>query len=249
MSAWIGIGRSETGLVRTSNQDAFAVIDHTGLWAVADGMGGHAGGGVAAQTAISTVQAQAAFAQEQLRSGSVSPIEVLTALINRAHEAILARARAQPKLKGMGTTLVLLMVIPDQTSMAYVTHIGDSRAYRFRAGILTPLTKDHSLIEKYLERGILTPETAKTHPERHVLTRALGVTATANPTIAGCAMQEDDLVVLCSDGLTKMLEDQDIQHVLCAGDRSPVSACDRLIAAALDRGGEDNVTVVVVAHR
>ncbi|MBL8039613.1 MAG: serine/threonine-protein phosphatase [Nitrospira sp.] len=249
MSAWIGIGRSETGLVRTSNQDAFAVIDHTGLWAVADGMGGHAGGGVAAQTAISTVQAQAAFAQEQLRSGSVSPIEVLTALINRAHEAILARARAQPKLKGMGTTLVLLMVIPDQTSMAYVTHIGDSRAYRFRAGILTPLTKDHSLIEKYLERGILTPETAKTHPERHVLTRALGVTATANPTIAGCAMQEDDLVVLCSDGLTKMLEDQDIQHVLCAGDPSPVSACDRLIAAALDRGGEDNVTVVVVAHR
>lgn len=249
MSAWIGIGRSETGLVRTSNQDAFAVIDHTGLWAVADGMGGHAGGAVAAQTAISTVQAQAAFAQEQLRSGSVSPIEVLTALINRAHEAILARARAQPKLKGMGTTLVLLMVTPDQTSMAYVAHIGDSRAYRFRAGILTPLTKDHSLIEKYLERGILTPETAKTHPERHVLTRALGVTATANPTIAGCAMQEDDLVVLCSDGLTKMLEDQDIQHVLCAGDRSPVSACDRLIAAALDRGGEDNVTVVVVAHR
>jgi serine/threonine protein phosphatase PrpC len=249
MSAWIGIGRSETGLVRTSNQDAFAAIDSAGMWAVADGMGGHVGGAVAAQTAIATVQAQAAFSQEQLRSGSTSPIDVLTALISRAHEAILAQARSQPKLKGMGTTLVLLTVIPDQTSMAYVAHIGDSRAYRFRAGALTPLTRDHSLIEKYLERGILTPETAKTHPERHVLTRALGVTATAAPTIAGCAMQEEDLVILCSDGLTKMLEDQDIHQVLCDGDPSPAGACDRLIAAALDRGGEDNVTVVVVACR
>ncbi len=248
MSAWIGIGRSETGLVRTSNQDAFAVIDSAGMWAVADGMGGHVGGAVAAQTAIATVQAQAAFSQEQLRSGT-SPIDVLTALISRAHEAILAQARSQPKLKGMGTTLVLLTVIPDQTSMAYVAHIGDSRAYRLRAGALTPLTRDHSLIEKYLERGILTPETAKTHPERHVLTRALGVTATAAPTIAGCAMQEEDLVILCSDGLTKMLEDQDIHQVLCDGDPSPAAACDRLIAAALDRGGEDNVTVVVVACR
>jgi serine/threonine protein phosphatase PrpC len=248
MSTWIGIGRSETGLVRASNQDAFAVIDSTGMWAVADGMGGHVGGAVAAQTAISTVQAQAASSQEQLRSGT-SPIDVLTALISRAHDAILAQARSQPKLKGMGTTLVLLTVIPDQTSMAYVAHIGDSRAYRFRTGTLTPLTRDHSLIEKYLERGILTPETAKTHPERHVLTRALGVTATAAPTIAGCAMQEDDLVILCSDGLTKMLEDQDIQRVLCNSDPSPASACDRLIAAALDRGGEDNVTVVVVAYR
>ena len=247
MSTWIGIGRSETGLVRASNQDAFAVMDTTGMWAVADGMGGHVGGAVAAQTAISTVQAQAAFSQEQLRSGSASPIDVLTTLISRAHDAILAQARSQPKLKGMGTTLVLLTVVPDQTSMAYVAHIGDSRAYRFRAGTLTPLTRDHSLIEKYLERGILTPETAKTHPERHVLTRALGVSSTVTPTIAGCAMQEDDLVILCSDGLTKMLEDQDIQRVLCNDDPSPASACDRLIAAALDRGGEDNVTVVVVA--
>lgn len=249
MSTWIGIGRSETGLVRASNQDAFAVMDTTGMWAVADGMGGHVGGAVAAQTAISTVQAQAAFSQEQLRSGSASPIDVLTTLISRAHDAILAQARSQPKLKGMGTTLVLLTVVPDQTSMAYVAHIGDSRAYRFRAGALTPLTRDHSLIEKYLERGILTPETAKTHPERHVLTRALGVSSTVTPTIAGCAMQEDDLVILCSDGLTKMLEDQDIQRVLCNDDPSPASACDRLIAAALDRGGEDNVTVVVVAYR
>lgn len=249
MSTWIGIGRSETGLVRASNQDAFAVMDTTGMWAVADGMGGHVGGAVAAQTAISTVQAQAAFSQEQLRSGSASPIDVLTTLISRAHDAILAQARSQPKLKGMGTTLVLLTVVPDQTSMAYVAHIGDSRAYRFRAGTLTPLTRDHSLIEKYLERGILTPETAKTHPERHVLTRALGVSSTVTPTIAGCAMQEDDLVILCSDGLTKMLEDQDIQRVLCNDDPSPASACDRLIAAALDRGGEDNVTVVVVAYR
>jgi len=249
MSAWIGIGRSEIGLVRTMNQDAFAIIDHLGIWAVADGMGGHAGGEIAAQVAIATIQDQAASASDLLRNGQVPPTDVLTDLIGRAHEAILDRARSKSKLKGMGTTIVLLAIVPSQTPVAYLAHVGDSRAYRFRSGTLTPLTKDHSVIEKYLERGILTPQSAKTHPERHVLTRALGVSAAANPTIAAFPILEEDLVLLCSDGLTKMLEDEDIQHVLADGRIDPVPICNRLVTAALDRGGEDNVTVAVVAHR
>jgi len=249
MSAWIGAGRSEIGLVRALNQDAFAVINTVGVWAVADGMGGHVGGEVAAQTAIATVQAEAAASSALLGHGQASPTDVLTDLISRAHEAILDRARSKSKLKGMGTTLVLLAIVAGPAPIAYLAHVGDSRAYRFRAGTLTPLTKDHTLIEKYLERGILTPETAKTHPERHVLTRALGVGSTVNPTITAFPILPEDLVLLCSDGLTKMLEDEDIRTLFAAGELDPAQVCNRLITAALDRGGEDNVTVVVVAHR
>jgi serine/threonine protein phosphatase PrpC len=249
MSTWVGVGRSEVGLVRSLNQDAFAVINETGLWAVADGMGGHVGGEVAAQTAITTVQAEAAASSHLLRNGQVSPTDVLTDLIGQAHDAILNRARSKSKLKGMGTTIVLLAIVSDPAPVAYLAHVGDSRAYRFRSGTLTLLTKDHTLIEKYLERGILTAETAKTHPERHVLTRALGVGPTVKPTITAFPILPEDLVLLCSDGLTKMLEDEYIRTVFDAGELDPTLVCNRLITAALDRGGEDNVTVVVVAPR
>lgn len=249
MSTWVGVGRSEIGLVRAINQDAFAVIDEAGIWAVADGMGGHAGGEVAAQIAIATVQAEAAASSHLLGNGQASPTDVLTDLISRAHDAILNRARSKSKLKGMGTTLVLLAIVSGPAPVAYLAHIGDSRAYRFRSGTLTPMTKDHTLIEKYLERGILTPETAKTHPERHVLTRALGVGLAVKPTIAAFSLLPEDLLLLCSDGLTKMLEDEDIRTVFAAGEFTPTQVSNRLIGAALDRGGDDNVTVVVIAPR
>ncbi len=249
MSTWFGVGRSEIGLVRSVNQDAFAVIDTVGVWAVADGMGGHVGGEVAAQTAIATVQAEAAASSHLFGNGQTSPADVLTDLISRAHDAILNRAKTKSKLKGMGTTIVLLAIVSGPVPVAYLAHVGDSRAYRFRSGTLTPLTKDHTLIEKYLERGILTTETAKTHPERHVLTRALGVGVTVKPTTTAFPLLPEDVVLLCSDGLTKMLEDEDIRAVLAVGELDPSQVCDRLVTTALDRGGEDNVTVVVIAPR
>ena len=249
MSYWIGIGRSEVGLVRTVNQDAFTVVDQHGVWAVADGMGGHIGGDIAAHTAIQTIESHAASLSDTFRGGQTPPTEALTKLIEQAHEAILDQTRSQPKLKGMGTTIVLLAIVSSPNPVAYLAHVGDSRAYRLRAGSLTPLTRDHSVIEKYLERGILTPATAKTHPERHVLTRALGIPASATPTIAAFPIQKDDLVLLCSDGLTKMLEDDDIHQILSTHDGDPTHLCHHLVNDALDRGGQDNVTVVVVAHR
>jgi serine/threonine protein phosphatase PrpC len=170
-------------------------------------------------------------------------------MISRAHNAILNRARSKSKLKGMGTTIVILAIVSGPAPIAYLAHVGDSRAYRFRSGTLTPLTKDHTLIEKYLERGILTADMAKTHPERHVLTRALGVGLTVKPTITAYPLLPEDLILLCSDGLTKMLEDEDIRTLLAAGEPDPAQICRRLITAALDRGGEDNVTVIAVAPR
>ncbi len=248
MSAWVGIGRSDVGLARTSNQDALLALDHLGLWAVADGMGGHVGGEIAAQTAIAAVKARADVFAGPVQQGQSRPEAFLTDLILQAQDAILGRAKLESKLKGMGTTIVMLLISSIPSPTAYVAHVGDSRAYRFRSGTLTPLTRDHTLIERYLERGLLTPAAARTHPERHVLTRALGMPSPARPDVASFPLEQTDLLLLCSDGLTKMLEDRDIEQSLAAAKGDPIRACDSLIAGALARGGEDNVTVVVIAH-
>jgi protein phosphatase len=248
MSAWVGIGRSEIGLVRAANQDAFAVIDRLGLWAVADGMGGHVGGAIAAQTAIASVKAQVELSAELLHQGRGAPDEFLTGLIVQAHTAILDRTKLEPALRGMGTTIVLLMILMHEAPATHIAHLGDSRAYRFRSGTLTPLTRDHTLMERYLTRGILTEQAARTHPERHVLTHALGMSSPVTPAVTAHPLETDDLLLLCSDGLTKMLEDDDIRDIFIKAKGDPIRTCDRLIEESLDRGGEDNVTAVVIAH-
>ena len=248
MTSWVGIGRSEIGLVRTANQDAFIAIDPLGLWAVADGMGGHTGGDIAAQLAIASIKAHAELSADMLRHGQTTSPEFLTELITQAHHAILGRAKLDPTLKGMGTTVVMLQIHSSDKTEAHVAHLGDSRAYRFGSSTLTPLTRDHTLIEKYLARGILTEKTARTHPERHVLTQALGMSTPMRPSLCSSPIEKEDLLLLCSDGLTKMLEDDDIRDILTAAKGDPIRACDSLIDTALDRGGTDNVTVVVIGH-
>jgi protein phosphatase len=248
MSSWVGIGRSDVGLVRSSNQDAFVTADHLGFWAVADGMGGHPGGDVAAHTAIASVTARAELFTDSLRNGQCVPQEFLNDLFLHAQEAVLGRAQLEPRLKHMGTTMVALTIPSAETPTAHIAHLGDSRAYLCRSGILSALTRDHTLMERYIERGILTQTMARTHPERHVLTRALGMPQTVKPSFAAHPLHENDLLVLCSDGLTKMLEDQDIAALLSDAGGDPIRACDLLLTTALDRGGEDNVTVIVIAH-
>lgn len=248
MSSWVGIGRSEIGLVRAANQDAFITIDPLSLWAVADGMGGHAGGEVAAQLAITSIRAHAELSVDTLRQGQTTASQFLNELIVQAHLAILGRAQLEPRLKGMGTTLVMLLIHSLETPQAHVAHLGDSRAYRFHSGALTPLTRDHTLIEKYLARGILTEKTARTHPERHVLTQALGMSAPMSPSFSSSPLDKEDLLLLCSDGLTKMLEDDDIRDIVQDAKGDPIRACDNLIEESLERGGTDNVTVVVIGH-
>jgi serine/threonine protein phosphatase PrpC len=248
VSGWVGIGRSDVGLVRKSNQDAFLTLDHVGLWAVAEGMGGHVGGDVAAQTAIAAVKARAEVFAGAVHQGHSPPKDFLKDLIVQAQQAILGRAKIEPKLKGMGTTIVVLFITAGPDPVMHVAHVGDSRAYRFRSGTLTPLTRDHTLIERYLERGILTKEAARTHPERHVLTRGLGMPPPVKPDIATHPLAPSDLLLLCSDGLTKMLEDRDIEQQCVKAKGDPIRACEALISQALARGGDDNVTVVVVAH-
>ncbi len=246
---WIGVGLTETGYVRSSNQDALATLDGLGLWAVADGMGGHRGGDIAAQAAVAAFVARAKEAADQFRRSPSSIAALLPDFFQRAHQAIVEKAQATPELRGMGTTFVAAAIVSDPMPMAWVAHVGDSRAYLFRQGLLTRLTRDHTLMERYLERGLITPELARSHPERHVLTKALGMESAVKPEIASHPMETNDLLVLCTDGLTKMLEDHAIASVLALAERDPARACRMLIDAALDAGGEDNVTVVVCGYR
>ena len=131
--------------------------------------------------------------------------------------------------------------------VAHIGHLGDSRAYLYRAGQLQQLTRDHTLVEKLVQRGLIDATTALTHPERHILTRGLGMGVDMKPELTSTPITPQDLIVLCSDGLTKMLEDAAIASVLSRARGDPNQACHDLIEQALNRGGEDNVTVIVVA--
>lgn len=253
---WHGTGRTHTGLVRPSNQDAFAALDQFSLWIAADGMGGHAGGDVASRVAVETLSSWGpTITRPEEVAHSNPPFQekrarALRAAIQAANEAILQQAFIQPHLTGMGTTLVVLHIasgIPsDFPALAIVAHLGDSRAYLLRGRTMTQLTRDHSWVEDQVQQGLLSPQEALLHPLRHMLTRALGTTTTVEPALSTHPLQPDDSLMLCTDGLTKMLDDGQILEILHSPDHSADAACDALIAEANRRGGQDNTTVLVV---
>src|SRR5690349_14318820 len=245
---WLGVGRTETGHVRRTNQDVFAAINSCNFWIVADGMGGHPAGDVAAHLAVDAATQRA---KALLASNDLAP-EVqqqhLRETVLAANRAIHERIRQEPSLKGMGTTAVAMTIAPTSPSVAYIAHLGDSRAYRFHGGTLTQLTRDHTLVAVLLERGLINDATARAYPDRHVLAKGLGMGLEMLPEVTSTPLADDDLLVLCSDGLTKMLEDGDIAAILAKAQQDPRRACHDLVEEALDRGGEDNVTVIVCAY-
>ena len=244
---WTEVGRTETGHVRASNQDALALLNDCGVWIVADGMGGHPAGDVAAQTAVAVatqrVRAQASWLHDHPNGAAEFMTDVVTSANRRIHDLMLE----QSSLRGMGTTFVALAITPTPIPIAHIAHLGDSRAYLYRAGQLTQLTRDHTLVQQLVQRGLIDNATALIHPERHVLTKGLGMGADMQPELTSVPVTPQDLIVLCSDGLTKMLEDSAIAAILSCASDDPHRACHDLIEEALNRGGEDNVTVIVVA--
>ena len=155
----------------------------------------------------------------------------------------------KPSLKGMGTTFVALAITPAPTPMAHIAHLGDSRAYLYRTGQLTRLTHDHTLVETLVQRGVIDAAAALIHPKRHILTKGLGMGIDMKPEVTSTPVTPYDLILLCTDGLTKMLKDPAIASVLARANGDPHRACHDLIEQALSRGGKDNVTVIVVAYR
>lgn len=248
---WKGSGHTSTGLVRSTNQDAFVVSNSLQLWMVADGMGGRAGGDVASQITIETMMS---YLDSKIASNGVPQSEeTVSNLIREAIAAcdlsIQTKARENPELSGMGTTLVALHLLPAEFPQIVLAHVGDSRAYLLRAQTLTLLTRDHSIVEDYLSKGVISPEEALTHPQRNILTRALGIPGQAIPEISIRTLQPDDVLLLCTDGLTKMLDHAEILQFLLATNLSPEEICRNLVEAANERGGKDNTTAIVICQQ
>lgn len=247
---WIGVGLTDIGLVRKLNQDAFSVDNGLQLWVLADGMGGHAGGEVASRIAVDTLPQAVRRELSSVTSPYVQTEKlesILCQAIESANQSIREKAAQHESLHGMGTTIVVVAIPPTPTGhQATVAHAGDSRAYLFRHGRLMLWTKDHSLVEERLALNLITPEQVRTHPLRHVLTKALGIDPQAHPTIQTFPLQPSDLILLCSDGLTKMLTDQEIQSIVRQEAPHFESTCHTLVATANRLGGEDNTTVVLI---
>jgi serine/threonine protein phosphatase PrpC len=240
------VGRSEVGRVRPSNEDNFGFDLRQGVFVVCDGMGGHAAGEVASRIAVDTVLSY--FRDKEPLAADASLVDaplgaqMLSDAVNKANESILQYADAHATASGMGTTLVAARFFDGKFTIA---HVGDSRIYLLREGALLQLTEDHSLVMEQVRRGVLTLEEAKNSAAQHIITRALGTEESIPPDLAEFPAQEGDILLLTTDGILRHLEDNQIHEILANNPSLPV-ACDKLIESALDAGGEDNATAILI---
>jgi serine/threonine protein phosphatase PrpC len=226
-------GQTDTGRRRRQNEDAF--VCEPPLFAVADGMGGAQAGEIASRLAAAAIEEGA---------HAIHGEEGVAGVVRAANARIFEHSVRDPAAAGMGTTVTVALV-DERAETATLAHVGDSRAYRYRDGALEQLTTDHSLVGELVRSGRLTEAEAAVHPHRSVITRALGTEADVEVDTLTVDLRPGDLVLLCSDGLSAMVRDDEILRLLDATAADPHAAADALIAAANRAGGEDNVTVVL----
>lgn len=238
-------GLSDVGRSRNHNEDHFEIVGDGRLCVVADGMGGHGHGDLASRIAVEAILDHVGAAAVEAPGTADEASNLLEGAINSAHRELLERVAANDQLLGMGTTTVVMLV---GEAGAAVAHVGDSRAYRMRQGVLEQLTDDHSWVNEQVRAGFLSADQARSHPLKNVVTRALGGEAGIQVDVDEIDVQPEDLYLLCSDGLTTMLRDEEILDVLRrVGDMSVEEICSRLVSDANARGGLDNITVVLLA--
>lgn len=239
MSRIVSCGLSDVGLRRSNNEDAFVSSPERGMLALADGMGGAASGEVASAIFAETVR-------EMFPAEPVATVEEAEDLVQRtflsANRRIRDLAAREPRHKDMGCTGEIVVFPSDGSYVA--GHVGDSRIYLFRAGRLRQVTRDHSFVQEQVDQGVLTPDQARVHAYRHMILRAVGINDSLAVDLVSGKAYAGDLFLLCSDGLSDMVEDPLIESTLSCG--LPIEEmADRLIRSACDAGGHDNVTVVL----
>jgi protein phosphatase len=242
---------SHPGMVRTHNEDSVFVDGEAGLAVLADGMGGYSAGEVASGIAVNVISTGML---EELHSGrELSKVDIASGLthaalllqqhIALANKGIYEAAQQRPECAGMGTTLVATVFFQNRVSIG---HIGDSRCYRLRADKFEQLTHDHSLLQEQIDSGMLTPEQAKYSLNKNLVTRALGIEAVVPADIAEYRVEADDIYLLCSDGLTDMVDAEIVREIVAAKRSDLAEAAAELIDIANQNGGRDNISVVLV---
>lgn len=232
------VTKTHEGLVRDNNEDTI-LVQEPYIFAIADGMGGHASGEIASRAALKAFSA----ATFSLRKESSEHIrETLITAVNKANTHVLKMSVSNQEYTGMGTTLTALYMPGNGT--AYFCHVGDSRLYIFRDGILEKRTHDHTYVEELKDKGCITSEEAAIHPERHVLLQAIGVDETVHVQCELFSVTSNDRLLLCSDGLSDMVTDDEICEILRENDAESCAA--NLLERALNNGGRDNVSFILI---
>ena len=240
--------RTDVGPVRENNEDNMLLMHEEGLFIVADGMGGHAAGEVASEIAVHTIKEVLLEDQDPDETRLNRPLdeeesirERLRYAMNQASIRVRQEARINAAYRGMGTTLTVLLLEED---IAHFSHVGDSRLYLYRGGNLRRLTRDHTVVQNEIDAGRISPELARIVPNKNVLTQSIGSHVTIDPDTATRHVEEEDVFMLCSDGLTDPLDDRALEEIF---EKTPFAdLVDELVQQAIDSGAEDNVTVVVV---
>jgi serine/threonine protein phosphatase PrpC len=244
------VSETDVGMVRSHNEDAVATDATLGLAVIADGMGGFRAGEVASGMAISVIVTEMKNVLEGHMSFAVDPQsgqsevqKLLRHCVAKANSSIHQISLSQPQYSGMGTTLVVALF---HDSKLTVAHIGDSRLYRLRGDDFQQVTKDHSLVQEQLDIGMITPEQARVSTNKSLVTRALGLEATVEPEMHDYDTLPGDIYLLCSDGLSDMVRDEDIGMALRDGGGDIRRCAQQLVQMANDNGGRDNVSVILI---
>ena len=241
MELQLNIGNySDVGKAREINEDYFGSFSGSfgNLLLVCDGMGGHKGGEIASRLAVETISN---YFQNLNNSYNIS--EEINKSLEAAHTSIILKAKEDPELTDMGSTVVLVLI---KDALAYYTSLGDSRIYKIRDGVLQQITKDNSLVQQMVDSNIITKDEAKVHPKKNVITKALGTNDELEPEIyKPFKLQSKDILILCSDGLTAHVDEEEIFQL--SENNPPQEAAQKLVELANERGGTDNITVQIVA--
>lgn len=235
--------KSDIGKAREMNQDYYYIStpeEKINLYILADGMGGYKGGEIASKIATTTVKSYIDSNFEKISSDKDEILKLIKSAIEYANMVVYEKSKENEELEGMGTTLEVCLIYNNK---AYIGHLGDSRIYRIRKEFIRKLTTDHSYVQKLVKDGTISEEEAEHHPKKNMLTKALGCTPFVEPDVTIKGFIKDDIILICSDGLTNMLADDEIYKTI---KQEPERAVDELIKKANDAGGYDNITVIII---
>ncbi len=247
------VNQSDVGLRRPHNEDSTITDGRCGLVILADGMGGYKAGEVASALAVTNIMHGITSRLKNIKSGEIDEATgfcneslLIRDTVTQANSVIYNTAEADPQCKGMGTTIVLGLF---HNNILSIAHVGDSRLYRLRNNELQQITKDHSLIQELIDRGLFTPEEAHANTPKNLVTRAMGIEADVDVDVVEEAVLPGDIYLLCSDGLNDMVKDEEIHLTLSKYSANLVQTADKLVEFANKRGGKDNTSIILVRIR